>query len=55
VPTTVEKLHDPALVKQAALLLEQENARLHRRLQEPSGITLPGNVSPKLRQVNSSR
>ena len=32
--STVEKLDDPALVKQAALLLEQENARLHRRLQE---------------------
>jgi transposase len=34
VVSTVEKLHDPALVKQAALLLEQENARLHARLQE---------------------
>ena len=32
--STVEKLDDPALVKQAALLLEQENARLHTRLQE---------------------
>ena len=32
--STVEKLNDPALVKQAALLLEQENARLHTRLQE---------------------
>jgi transposase len=32
--STVEKLDDPALVKQAALLLEQENARLHQRLQE---------------------
>ena len=32
--STVEKLADPALVKQAALLLEQENARLHKRLQE---------------------
>jgi transposase len=34
VVSTVEKLDDPALVKQAALLLEQENARLHKRLQE---------------------
>jgi len=32
--STVEKLNAPALVKQAALLLEQENARLHTRLQE---------------------
>lgn len=32
--STVEKLDDPALVKQAALLLERENARLHARLQE---------------------
>lgn len=32
--STVEELDDPALVKQAALLLEQENARLHKRLQE---------------------
>lgn len=32
--STVEKLDDPTLVKQAALLLEQENARLHKRLQE---------------------
>lgn len=32
--STVEQLHDPALVRQAALLLEKENARLHVRLQE---------------------
>lgn len=32
--STVESLKDPALVRQAALLLEHENARLHKRLQE---------------------
>ena len=34
VATTVETLHDPELVKQAALLLEKENERLHKRLRE---------------------
>src|SRR5512142_1575009 len=34
VASTVEKLDDPALVRQAALLLERENARLHGRLRE---------------------
>jgi len=33
-PRTVEKLDDPALVKQAALLLEQENARLKKLVAE---------------------
>lgn len=33
-PTTVETIDDPALLKQAALLLEKENARLHTRLQQ---------------------
>ena len=32
--STVEKLADPALVKQAALLLEQENARLQALIAE---------------------
>ena len=32
--STVESLKDPALVRQAALLIEHENARLHKRLQE---------------------
>jgi transposase len=47
--STVEKLDDPALVKQAALLLEQENARLHARLQEliAENAKLKGNDGQK--------
>ncbi len=56
-PTTVEKLHDPALVKQAALLLEQENARLHRRLAELTAelARLKGNDGPKQLQLEIVR
>lgn len=56
-PTTVEKLHDPALVKQAALLLEQENARLHKRLAELSAeiARLTGKNEPQQLQLEIVR
>ncbi|HEX7506960.1 MAG TPA: IS66 family transposase [Polyangia bacterium] len=55
--STVEKLNDPALVKQAALLLEQENARLHARLQEliAENAKLKGNDGPKQLQLEIVR
>ncbi len=55
--STVEKLDDPALVKQAALLLEHENARLHTRLQEliAENAELKGNNGPKQLQLEIVR
>ena len=55
--STVEKLNDPALVKQAALLLEQENARLHARLQELTAeiAKLKGNDGHKQLQLEIVR
>ena len=55
--STVEKLNDPALVKQAALLLERENARLHARLQEliAENAKLKGNDGPKQLQLEIVR
>ena len=55
--STVEKLDDPALVKQAALLLEKENARLHARLQEliAENAKLKGNDAPKQLQLEIVR
>ena len=55
--STVEKLDDPALVKQAALLLEQENARLHARLQELTAeiAKLKGNDGHKQLQLEIVR
>jgi transposase len=57
VVSTVEKLDDPALVKQAALLLEQENARLHSRLRELTVeiAKLKGNDGPKQLQLEIVR
>ena len=55
--STVEKLDDPALVKQAALLLERENARLHSRLRELTVelAKLKGNDGPKQLQLEIVR
>ena len=55
--STVEKLDDPVLVKQAALLLEHENARLHTRLQELTAeiAELKGNNGPKQLQLEVVR
>jgi transposase len=55
--STVEKLDDPALVKQAALLLEHENARLHARLQELTAeiAKLKGNDGHKQLQLEMVR
>ena len=55
--STVEKLDDPALVKQAALLLEHENARLHARLQQLTAeiAELKGNNGPKQLQLEIVR
>jgi hypothetical protein len=57
VVSTVEKLDDPALVKQAALLLERENARLRARLQEliAENAKLKGNDGPKQLQLEIVR
>jgi len=57
VVSTVEKLNDPALVKQAALLLEQENVRLHARLQELTAeiAKLKGNDGHKQLQLEIVR
>jgi len=57
VVSTVEKLDDPALVKQAALLLEHENARLHARLQQLTAeiAELKGNNGPKQLQLEIVR
>jgi len=57
VASTVEKLDDPALVKQAALLLEHENARLHARLQQLTAeiAELKGNNGPKQLQLEIVR
>ena len=55
--STVEKLDDPVLVKQAALLLEHENARLHTRLQQliAENAELKGNNGPKQLQLEIVR